>query len=325
MGNTDTTWAISDGTAGNERQALALARALGIEPQVLRIGPRAPWRWLAPHLTLGGLDAIRTINGASLPRPLPALAIGCGRQSALLTRLLRERCNGRCFTVQILDPRIDPVHFDVVVAPRHDNLQASNVITTMGALNPVDREWLAAGRSRFRRLATLPVPRTAVLIGASNHAQQLDNAYFDRLMQKLAPWYEADGGSFLVTTSRRTPLAIRERLRDAFKRFPGEFWAGSADGENPYAGFLAWAERIAVTPDSVNLISEACATGNPVYTLAMRPITGKLAAFHGALLASGHLRRLGEISRLGQPPPLAETAAVAEIVHERWQRFRSSR
>jgi mitochondrial fission protein ELM1 len=30
-----TCWAISDGAAGNERQALALARALGLDPHVL--------------------------------------------------------------------------------------------------------------------------------------------------------------------------------------------------------------------------------------------------------------------------------------------------
>ena len=43
-------WAISDGTAGNERQATALAAALGVRARVVRIRVRQPWDALAPHL-----------------------------------------------------------------------------------------------------------------------------------------------------------------------------------------------------------------------------------------------------------------------------------
>ena len=41
---------------------------------------------------------------------------------------------------------------------------------------------------------------------------------------------------------------------------PGLTWCGEADGANPYAGVLAWADRIVCSPDSVNMVSEACAT-----------------------------------------------------------------
>jgi mitochondrial fission protein ELM1 len=158
-----------------------------------------------------------------------------------------------------------------------------------------------------------------VLIGGSNRAQRLDRAYFDGLLDRLAARHAVDGGSFLVSVSRRTPTATTARLRAAFAQFPGVFWSGEEDGENPYAGLLAWSDRLIVTPDSVNMLSEACATGKPVYTFAPRPIGGKLAAFHAELLASGHLRRLDDSAHRAQPPPLAETAAIAELAHERWQ------
>jgi uncharacterized protein len=73
-----------------------------------------------------------------------------------------------------------------------------------------------------------------------------------------------------------------------------------------------------VTPDSVNMLSEACATGKPVYTFSPQPITGKLAAFHKALRDSGHLRMLGESMPTSLPPPLAETRGIAELVRARW-------
>jgi len=318
-------WAISDGAAGNERQALALARALGLEPRVLRISVREPWNLLAPRLRAGARGAIRDQHGAVPAPPWPDIAIGCGRRAALLTRGLRGWSGGRTFTVQVLDPRIDSRAFDVVVVPQHDRVAGANVLHSIGALNPVDSGWLGDGRTRCCELGALPAPRTAVLVGGSNRAQRLDAAYFDALLERLAARHATDGGSFLVSLSRRTPAAIAARLRAAFAAFPGTFWGGPEDGENPYAGILAWADRLVVTPDSVNMVSEACATGKPVYTFAPRVIAGKLALFHAELIASGHLRRLGDTVPAAQVEPLAETAAIADLVRGRWQAFAAGR
>jgi uncharacterized protein len=320
-----TCWAISDGAAGNERQALALARALRLAPRVLRIRLRQPWAAFAPRLTFGARSAIQDETGASLTPPWPDIAIGCGRRAALATRLLRSWSDGRTFCVQILDPRIASDVFDVVIAPQHDPVTGANVIRSIGALNPVDPSWLAEGRARFAHLAALPAPRTAILIGGTNRAQRLDAAYFDALLERAAARHASDGGSFLVSVSRRTPAALATRLRKAFAAFPGVFWRGPEDGVNPYAGLLAWADRIVVTPDSVNMLSEACATGKPVHTFVPRPIHGKLAAFHAELAASGHLRRLGDVHAKPQLPPLAETAAIAELVRARWNVARAQR
>ena len=314
-----TCWAISDGAAGNERQAVALAQALGLAPRVIRLRLRQPWAALAPHLLAGAAWALRDDAGVALTPPWPDLAIGCGRRAALATRALRRWSGGRCFCVQILDPRIDSAAFDLVVAPAHDGLAGTNVIASIGALNPVDADWLAQGRAQFPAFAALPAPRTAVLVGASTRAQALDEGYFDALLAQLSAQQAQDGGSFLVSVSRRTPAALAARLRERFAAFPGVFWSGAGDGANPYAGLLAWAERVVVTPDSVNMLSEACATGKPVYTFAPRPIGGKLAAFHAELAASGHLRRLGDLARRPQAPPLAETREIAELVRARWR------
>ncbi|MFC4821968.1 mitochondrial fission ELM1 family protein [Dokdonella ginsengisoli] len=321
-----TCWAISDGAAGNENQAVALARALGLPPRVLRVRLRQPWSAFAPRLILGAAAAIRDQDGAPLSPPWPDIAIGCGRRAALVTRLLRDWSGRRCWTVQILDPRIDPGAFDLVVAPQHDGIDGANVIRSIGALNAVDADWLGAGRTHFPALSELPSPRTAVLIGGSNRAQRIDEIYLAALIERLAARHADEGGSFLVSVSRRTPPALAAELRAAFGTSPGRFWSGTQDGENPYAGYLGWADRIVVTPDSVNMLSEACATGKPVYTFAPRMIEGKLAAFHAELSGSGHLRRLDDpLQGPPQPPPLAETAAIAELVRERWKAAGASR
>ncbi|WP_198528668.1 ELM1/GtrOC1 family putative glycosyltransferase, partial [Xanthomonas arboricola] len=104
------TWAVSDGRAGNARQAEALAQALHSAPvTALHLQARAPWRWAAPRLLPGAQAAFGSGFARQLQQP-PALAIGCGRQAALATRLLRARGSQ---VVQLLDPRLDPRHWDL--------------------------------------------------------------------------------------------------------------------------------------------------------------------------------------------------------------------
>ena len=164
------TWVLTDGAAGNEKQALALCAALGREPRVFRVSPRAPWRWFAPRWVPGDPRAI----DRALQPPWPTLAIGCGRQGALALRTLRTASGGATRTVQILDPRIDPRGFDLVIVPAHDALRGDNVLVARGALHAVDDAWLAQARHDFASFAALPSPRTAVLLGGRNSALEHD-------------------------------------------------------------------------------------------------------------------------------------------------------
>ncbi|HET6586492.1 MAG TPA: ELM1/GtrOC1 family putative glycosyltransferase, partial [Oleiagrimonas sp.] len=77
-----------------------------------------------------------------------------------------------------------------------------------------------------------------------------------------------------------------------------------------------WADRLVVTPDSVNMLSEACATGRPVHTLVMPPLPDKLARFHAGLRARGLLHAL-EADTPGHQPALRETRAIADALRER--------
>jgi mitochondrial fission protein ELM1 len=315
-------WLISDGAAGNERQVHALADAMQLVSRCIHARPRVPWRWFAPRLTAAGPLAFPRTVRDELRAPWPALAIGCGRQAALLTRLLRERSGGATFTIQILDPRIAAEHFDLVIAPRHDALTADNVIQTLGGLNPIDDAWLVRAAQQYPAVAQLPQPRTALLVGGPRHGLGVEAA-LAALIERVDSWRRRDGGSVLIATSRRTPPAWRERLRGAFRNGCTCFWGGPEDGANPYAGYLALADRIVVTPDSVNMLSEACAVGVPVFTQLPSRTPVKLAAFHAELRELGWLHD-GDVdfSTLRQPPPLREMAAVASKI---WHRIEATR
>jgi mitochondrial fission protein ELM1 len=304
-------WVISDGAAGNERQALALASALGVSARVMALPLRAPWAWSAPRRIPGGRLALAPRDRAGFEAPWPDVAIGCGRSAALLTRMLRELSKGGCYCVQILDPRIDPRHWDAVVAPRHDRLEGANVLHTLGSLNPIDDAWLASGREAFPDFGTLPRPRVALLVGGPRRGIEFDGQLSQRLVEGLRA--VAQGGSVLATTSRRTPPEFAARLREGLADFPGIFWNG--EGTNPYPGLLGWADRVVVTPDSVNMLSEACAAGVPVHTVTTTPLPEKIARFHAALHERGLLTEMGETR--AAVAPLRETQAVAAELRTR--------
>lgn len=311
-------WAISDGAAGNARQALALAQAIGSEPRVVCVELSNPWRSLAPRLTTGARFALPSSLRWQFAPPWPDFAIGCGRQAALLVRMMRTWSVGRTFTVQILDPRIDPLLFDAVVVPKHDALSGANVLLTTGSLNPIDDAWLADAANEFANLQKLPQPRTALLIGGPRHGLELDASWLDEMIERLQQWLSREHGSLMITVSRRTPPEWTQRLRGAFHNGCAYFWTGDTDGANPYAGYLAHADRIVVTPDSVNMLSEACATGKPVFTLLPANAQGKLVTFHAELRERGLVHEIAnDVSFFDAPAPLRETVAIAQQIVER--------
>lgn len=306
-------WTLSDGHAGNVRQTRALATALGLAAREWTLESRAPWRWAAPRRLPGAARAFGAAFADALAHP-PALAIGCGRQAALATRLLR---GAGARAVQILDPRIALRHWDLVIAPEHDRLRGGNVIPVLGSLNPVDDLWLAAARSDFPALGRLPRPLTAVLVGGTSAHAAFDDAGVEALTAALILAQRRDGGSLLVTTSRRTPDAAVARLRALVAAMPGLLWTGSGDGPNPYAGLLGWADRIVCTADSVNMLSEACATNVPVFVAGAERLHGRPRRFVDALLARGRVRVLDDAPATFAVTAMRETARVAAEVRAR--------
>jgi mitochondrial fission protein ELM1 len=201
-------WVLHDGAAGNRRQALALAAALGLPAREWSLAPNAPARWLAPRWLPGA--GFGPEFAQALERAPPALALGCGRLAALATRQARA---AGARVVQILSPRLPTRHWDLVVAPRHDRLEGPNVLALAGSLNPVDEAWLAAARARWPALAQLPGPRTAVLLGGPTAATRFERGALDALCAKLDGTLAQEGGSLLLCGSRRTPRAWAAALR----------------------------------------------------------------------------------------------------------------
>jgi hypothetical protein len=143
----------------------------------------------------------------------------------------------------------------------------------------------------------------------------VDAAYIEVLVAKLLARQRVEGGSLLVLASRRTPPALVEVMRHRLVGVPGLTWSGPDDGGNPYPGVLGWADRLVVTPDSVNMLSEACAVGCPVHTLVTSPLPAKIERFHRALRDAGRLHAVDAVAAPSQYP-LRETEAIAATLRK---------
>lgn len=320
---------LHDGRAGHRAQCLglgeALARRLGIE-----IGERcaAPRRGAAflPARAWHGLSGLwpgwpaaglADPDAASAPPEGTRLIVGAGRRAAPVVAALGRRHGTP--TVQLMNPRMDPAAFDLVAAPAHDRLAATNVVATVGALGRVDATTIATAAEALppetrAAIEALAPPRLAVLIGGPSASARWDETDSDRLVAALAGLARG-GRSLVATASRRTDPALVARLRAACPAERLWLWA-DGPGANPYPGLLALADAALVTEDSVSMASEAAAAGLAVHTFRLARIKPRLRAFHRALEEHGAARPFdGRIERWSYPP-LAEADRVAALVAE---------
>ena len=325
-----TVWAVTEGHIGTENQARGVAEALigtgaGSVPGnvsgnvpgsivVKRIAVRAPWRWLPPALWPAPLMALGR-DGDALEPPWPDILISCGRRAAAPNLAVRQRSGGATLSVHIQRPYLPSDRFDLVVAPQHDDLHGANVHVTRAAVHRVTAERLAASRRKAGQGAEPARHAVTVLIGGSNRRHRLTEAIAARFAERLAALCRARPVDLRLTPSRRTHPAIVRILAEKLAGTGAEIWDGS--GDNPYFDWLAVADTIVVTWDSVSMTSEALATGKPVYVLPLEGASRRIDRFHAGLQADGYTRVFdGALDRWDYVPP-DDTAAAAAAIRAR--------
>lgn len=311
-------WVITDGKAGMEVQCVGVAEALGVDYERIRVAPGLLWYALAPWGPMPPKDRFGRPQ-SPFTLPWPDIAIATGRQSIPYIRAIARKAGPQTFTLVIQDPRTGPGTADLIAVPEHDILTGDSIVSTLTAPHDFGPQRLVALRRDLPAdIAALPGPRVTVVLGGPNAVYRFTEDDNRRLAQGLAG-IAGLGASFLVTASRRTPDDLLEATRAAIGEAPSIVWSG--DGPNPYAAFLAAADLLVVTADSVNMTGEACATGKPVYVFEPSGGSDKFSRFHEALRRYGATRRLpAQISTLDQwqYAPLDSAAEIAREVERRW-------
>lgn len=321
---------VSDGRAGIQNQALGLAEAVQrlrpAEIEICRISWRSAFdKWPSALKQLWmrapASDPVLPGDGA----PWPDIWIATGRASLPLSLRAATAGPRRPFVVQTQDPRWQTDRFDLVVAPEHDGLSGSNVVSILGSPHRITPVRIAEAVAAFAdRLDPLPHPRVAVLIGGRSASHDLPPDHAARLADQITEAVAAVGGSVIVTLSRRTPPEAEAILRQRLESVPGWVWDGQ--GDNPYFAFLGAADHVLVTEDSANMAAEAASTGRPVHLLPMvtRKAGSKFDKLRQALITRGLARPFdGTFEVAEAPTPLAETDRAARELLRRYDAWRA--
>jgi uncharacterized protein len=313
-----TAWIITDGKVGMDVQARGVADALGLDYAMKHVSPQGIWKFAAPWGPVGPKVKFGQ-PGTAFAQPWPAVAIATGRASIPYIRALRRRAGNQTYCVVLQDPKTGPDTADLIWVPEHDQRRGANVITTPTAPHSFTQARLTSLRAAVPRdIVALPGPRIAVILGGKNGIYRFTDADDDRLQTALAA-FGALGASFMITPSRRSHQRLIRAVEQATASRPRILWDGT--GDNPYPAFLAHADALVVTADSVNMTGEACATGRPVYVFTPAGGSAKFDRFHAGLRRHGATRPLPDrpeaLDRWAYIP-LDSGQQIAAEIERRW-------
>ena len=306
--NSDRAVILAQPYAGLEAQARGLAERAGLLASVHALAPLRPWRWLPAARWPAPLRAV-----APLGRLPDGLVLGVGGVAAAVGAELRRQ--GRR-VVQIQNPRMRFDRFDLIIANTHDEIAGPNVLVSRNALHRVGPALLAAARETWApRLAHLPRPLVAVLVGGSNGRFRLDAATGQVLAAQLATIMQGERVGLALTPSRRTSPEVRAALGAALS--PLGAWIWDMQDDNPYFGLLACADAIVVTADSVSMVSEAAATTVPVLVAPLPGRSRRIGLFLRTLQQAGRIRMFDGRLQHWQTGALDDTPTVAHEMRRR--------
>ncbi|MDN2584279.1 mitochondrial fission ELM1 family protein [Aquibium sp. ELW1220] len=313
-----TAWILSDGKQGHLSPMIGVAEALGIRFEIKSVPRiRAIDLVLWPIMAHFGVHPVRAGAPPLMP-PYPDLCIASGRRTIRHLRMVKE-ASPQTFCVYFMDPRSARAGADVVVSQHHDGLSGENVVKVRTAPHRFSAERLERARREARaELAALPRPRVAVLIGGDSRHHRFKRSDIARLSAAIDD-LAGSGAGLMITLSRRTPPSLAQAIQALAGRDNVYLWDGS--GENPITEFLALADQIVVTGDSISMMGEAAATGRPIHIFSPSGGHPKFDRFQRALGEVATLRPFP--GALGGDPysRVDSTRFVADAILDRRSRW----
>ncbi len=347
-------WLLCGHKLGDNLQLMALAEVLGWPHAVKRLKYR-PYELLLGRIgaTLLGIDRKR--SDPLLP-PWPDLILTAGRRNepvALWIRKQAAKIGQKVRIVHLGRPWAKLGAFDLIVTtPQYFLPPLANVLTNAFPLHALTEEKLKQAAQYWGAKISVPGPYLALLVGGSSGPYIFDAKIATVLAQQASELAKRKGASLLVTTSARTSQEAAHALAKAIA-VPAEIHVWQPGKENPYLGYLALADEIIVTGDSMSMLAEACFTGKPVHifpfgsgrwamrlkaqlppsprpwwdkeklralrsalglTLAPRRLKRDIRCILWAAIESGRAVWLGEEPRKLAPLPLDELAKTADRI-----------
>jgi len=272
---------LSDGKPGHLNQSLAFARLLGCSYQVRTVKFRC--RFFKVLSYLFDWIGLRVAGLFAVDRPLPAskIIVSAGSETYYANRVLAD-CN-QVRSVVLMWPSGYRPNFDLIVAQLHDRPpMMPNLLAIPVNLSAPEKQGLVDREEK-------DTPCVAVVIGGPSRHYHLNIERFKKQLEQIFNAFP--GGDFLVTTSRRTPIAVENLLETLAFRYRLIY---SRQRQNPVPDFLAIADYVFITEDSTSMISEAVCYGQSnieILELDKRGGREKISSMVESLSGQGYLHR----------------------------------
>jgi KDO2-lipid IV(A) lauroyltransferase len=296
---------LSDGKAGHLRQAQALAKIFSslfkekditaatdivevkfknsFSKNVLLLSSLFSGKYTCQGCLFCLKVSLREESYAQLINRKPDIIISCGASLAALNLALARENLAR--SVVIMRPAfLSTKSFDLVIAPRHDQLpKRKNILVTEGALNLVDRDYLESCAKAIREQANISKDLIlGFLLGGDTKEFRLNKDMLKEAIRQLKSALERLDGQILVTTSRRTPVQIEDVVREEFSGYERcRFMVIANERNHPAAvgGILALSKVVVTSPESISMISEAATSGRYVLVFQGRGLNRRHRLF----------------------------------------------
>ncbi|MBQ8672068.1 MAG: mitochondrial fission ELM1 family protein [Alphaproteobacteria bacterium] len=263
-------WTLMDDRRGSVSQALGVIGALD-ESKFSVVEKNIVYnRWAAlPNFIRGAsLLGITEESKAEISAPYPDYVLSISRRTAPIARYIKKQ-SPQTKLIQLMHPGNSGLNdFSLVVVPEHDKNKkyTANIHYIVGCPHRVTKEYLDKARTEWQNeFASLPRPLTAVIVGGAIKKRPFPPQDALKFAEAICRLKKQIGGSILITTSRRTGEEAQNIIMNELQGIPQYAYLWGDTRKNPYSGFLACADNIVVTGDSVSMCCEATGTGKPLY------------------------------------------------------------
>ena len=303
---------LTEGMHGMISQVEGLAKALDIDFTHHKVELNHLWKLIPPNLSPVSQTVFKKIDHDDFD-----VIISCGRKSVIPSIHLKKTSNKKVFNIHIQDPKVDLTHFDFIVAPEHDAIEGSNVITTKGAIHYLTENEISENKDYLNSFIKKDERKIWTLImGGPTKYYDYSTKNMKHIFTALYKLLKKHDFQLVVIPSMRTPLNTIHYAKEFF----GENHTIIMDvDKKAYLSALAISENIIVTCDSSSMISEAALTGKPIYIASILPKKNdkRFQRFRNLFRELNITRNLGEEVENWSYPKLDETNRVASIIKQK--------
>ena len=256
---------LTEGYHGMISQVEGLAKALQAEFQHKIVRLNWLWNYIPPKLTPISEIILKDRHYITENKNFD-LVISCGRKSVIPSAIIKKK-NTNIFSIHIQDPKINYKNFDVIIAPEHDDLKGENIISSKGAIHYITQ--LEINKAKNYLIDKVQNEKiVSLILGGPNKYYRFGNEELTQVFKKIKSNFISQGHKVIVIPSMRTPKRIIDL---AMKEFAKEGFVVNQVNKQAYLSALALATNIVVTCDSTSMISEAAASGKPIFVAHMQP------------------------------------------------------